>query len=167
FILILTIKNKNPSSVNEQIKFIASSISLFLGSLGGIWAIANFNAKSCTMTGYNRQATKKIFNFTFVSQTMIETPILLSFILSLIINNTNIENLTQAIMTLAAGICMGTCALVSGYASGNIATQGVENLGKNPELAPQISKIAILGQGFLDTFAIYGLIISLLILILK
>jgi F-type H+-transporting ATPase subunit c len=167
FILMLMIKNKDTSSINEQLKLISCSISILLGSMGGIWAIANFNGQACTMTGYNRQAFKKIFNFTFISQTMIETPILLSFIVSLIIVNIDITNLPQALTVIAAGICTGTCALVSGYASGNVALKGVENLGKKPELAAQISKITILGQGFLDTFAIYGLIISLLILILK
>jgi F-type H+-transporting ATPase subunit c len=167
FILMLLIKNKDTSSINEQLKLISSSLSIFLGSLGGIYGIASFNGKACAMTGYNRQAAKKIFNFTFVSQTMIETPILLSFIVSLIINNSKIETWTQALALLAAGICTGICAMVSGYVSGNIAIEGVENLSKKPELAAQISKITILGQGFLDTFAIYGLIISLLILILK
>jgi F-type H+-transporting ATPase subunit c len=167
FILMLMIKNQEASSTNEQLKFISSSISIFLGSLGGIWAIANFNGQACTMIGYNRQASKKIFNFTFVSQTMIETPILISFIVSLIINNTNIETGPQALGLVAAGICMGICALVSGYASGNVAQKGIENLGKKPELAAQISKITLLSQGFLDTFAFYGLVISLLILILK
>lgn len=167
FILMLIIKNKPISSTNEQIKFLASSLSLLLGSLGGIRSIAHFNGKACSMTGYNRHAAKKIFNFTFISQTMIETPILLCFIVSLIINTIKVETFTQAIITLAAGLCMGICSLVAGYASGNIALHGVESLGKKPELTTQISKIAILGQGFLDTFAIYGLIISLLILILK
>jgi F0F1-type ATP synthase membrane subunit c/vacuolar-type H+-ATPase subunit K len=164
---MLLIKNKDTSSINEQLKLISSSLCIFLGSLGGIYGIASFNGKACDMTGYNRQAAKKIFNFTFVSQTMIETPILLSFIVSLIINNSKIETWTQALALLAAGICTGVCAMVSGYVSANIAIEGVENLSKKPELAAQISKITILGQGFLDTFAIYGLIISLLILILK
>jgi F0F1-type ATP synthase membrane subunit c/vacuolar-type H+-ATPase subunit K len=167
FILMLIIKNKGNSSINEQLKLISCSISILLGSMGGIWAIANFNGQACTMTGYNRHAFKKIFNFTFISQTMIETPILLSFIVSLIIISIDITSLPQAVTVVAAGICTGTCALFSGYASGNVALKGVENLGKKPELAAQISKITVLGQGFLDTFAIYGLIISLLILILK
>jgi F0F1-type ATP synthase membrane subunit c/vacuolar-type H+-ATPase subunit K len=168
FILMLMMMNKQEtSSINEQLKFVSSALSIFLGSMGGIWAIANFNGQACTMTGYNRQASKKIFNFTFVSQTMIETPILISFIVSLIINNTTIKTGTQALGVVAAGICMGICGLVSGYASGNVALTGVENLGKKPELAAQISKISLLSQGFLDTFAIYGLLISILILILK
>jgi F0F1-type ATP synthase membrane subunit c/vacuolar-type H+-ATPase subunit K len=167
FILMLMIKNKNIDSINEQLKLISISLTIFLGSLGGIWAIANFNGQACAMTGYNRHASKKILNFTFISQTLIETPILLSFIVSLIINTTNIKTSQQAITLVAAGICMGVCALISGYSSGKVAIEGVTNLGKKPELAAQISKVTIFGQTFLDTFAVYGLIVSLMILILR
>ena len=127
--------------------------------------MAKLNSNVCYMIGYNRRSFKKLFRFALISQAMIETPILLSLIVSLIIISINSASIANGIIIIAAGLCTGICCLVSGLESGKIAAQGAIEIGKNPNLSSQISNTSMLSQGLLDTFAVYGLIISILMLI--
>ena len=165
FVISLIINHQSINNLSQDLKFLAAAISLTLGSIGSIISMAKLNSNVCYMIGYNRRSFKKLFRFALISQAMIETPILLSLIVSLIIININSASIANGIIIIAAGLCTGICCLVSGLESGKIAAQGALEIGKNPNLSSQISNTSMLSQGLLDTFAVYGLIISILMLI--
>jgi F0F1-type ATP synthase membrane subunit c/vacuolar-type H+-ATPase subunit K len=165
FVISLIIKYQSINNLSQDLKLLAAAISLTLGSIGSIISMAKLNSNVCYMIGYNRRSFKKLFRFALISQAMIETPILLSLIVSLIIININSASIANGIIIIAAGLCTGICCLVSGLESGKIAAQGAIEIGKNPNLSSQISNTSMLSQGLLDTFAVYGLIISILMLI--
>ena len=165
FVISLIIKYQSINNLSQDLKLLAAAISLTLGSIGSIISMAKLNSNVCYMIGYNRRSFKKLFRFALISQAMIETPILLSLIVSLIIISINSASIANGIMIVAAGLCTGICCLVSGLESGKIAAQGAIEIGKNPNLSPQISNTSMLSQCLLDAFAVYGLIISILMLI--
>ena len=165
FVISLIIKYQSINNLSQDLRLLAAAISLTLGSIGSIISMAKLNSNVCYMMGYNRRSFKKLFRFALISQAMIETPILLSLIVSLIIISINSASIANGIMIVAAGLCTGICCLVSGLESGKIAAQGAIEIGKNPNLSSQISNTSMLSQGLLDTFAVYGLIISILMLI--
>ena len=165
FVISLIIKYQSINNLSQDLKLLAAAISLTLGSIGSIISMAKLNSNVCYMIGYNRRSFKKLFRFALISQAMIETPILLSLIVSLIIISINSASIANGIIIIAAGLCTGICCLVSGLESGKIAAQGAIEIGKNPNLSPQISNTSMLSQCLLDAFAVYGLIISILMLI--
>ena len=165
FVISLIIKYQSINNLSQDLRLLAAAISLTLGSIGSIISMAKLNSNVCYMMGYNRRSFKKLFRFALISQAMIETPILLSLIVSLIIISINSASIANGIMIVAAGLCTGICCLVSGLESGKIAAQGALEIGKNPNLSSQISNTSMLSQCLLDAFAVYGLIISILMLI--
>ena len=164
-VISLIIKYQSINNLSQDLRLLAAAISLTLGSIGSIISMSKLNSNVCYMMGYNRRSFKKLFRFALISQAMIETPILLSLIVSLIIISINSASIANGIMIVAAGLCTGICCLVSGLESGKIAAQGAIEIGKNPNLSPQISNTSMLSQCLLDAFAVYGLIISILMLI--
>ena len=164
-VISLIIKYQSINNLSQDLRLLAAAISLTLGSIGSIISMSKLNSNVCYMMGYNRRSFKKLFRFALISQAMIETPILLSLIVSLIIININSASIANGIIIISAGLCTGICCLVSGLESGKIAAQGAIEIGKNPNLSPQISNTSMLSQCLLDAFAVYGLIISILMLI--
>lgn len=63
----------------------------------------------------------------------------------------------------AVAIAMGLASIGPGLGIGMIAAKATEAIGRNPEAAPKIQTIMILGLAFAEAIAIYGLVISLII----
>lgn len=165
FVVSLIINHQADTDIANGLRLLGASIALCAGSSGAIISMSEFNAKICEMIGLNRKNYKPIFNFSLVSQAMIETPVLLSLVVGLIIVSMNATSVISGFIMLAAGSCTGISSIAPGLGSGKVAAAGAEEIGKNLELKSAISRTTIFAQAFLDTFVIYGLIISLLILI--
>jgi len=165
FVLTLIITNQVNYDIANGLRLIGASMALAAGSIGSVISMGEFSAKVCSMIGYNRHAFKKLFNFALVSQAMIETPILLSLVVGLIIISMQSNNLWHGLTLLAAGMCTGISSIAPGLGSGRTAAASAEEIGKNPDLHSALARTTIFAQAFLDTFVIYGLIISLLIII--
>ncbi len=69
----------------------------------------------------------------------------------------------KAIIGLAAAICVAAGCITGKY-EGKVAIAAVESIGKNPDAAPQIRSMAIIGAAISETCAIYCLLIALLLL---
>lgn len=65
---------------------------------------------------------------------------------------------------LGAGLAIGIAGLGVTLGEGLVAKKSLDILGKNPDLAPVLRKVTILGIALVESAAIYGLIIALLIL---
>lgn len=65
---------------------------------------------------------------------------------------------------LGAGLAIGLAGLGVTMWEAIVAETSVKVLGKNPELAASLRKITILGIALVESAAIYGLIVALLIL---
>ncbi len=67
------------------------------------------------------------------------------------------------LIAIAAGIATLE-GMMTGIGEGMVAAKAVEALGKNPEAEGKIRSMMILGIGLTETCAIYGLLISFLIM---
>ena len=66
---------------------------------------------------------------------------------------------------IAIGAGIAVCAgLETGIGEGICASKAVEALGRNPEMEGKIRTLMILGIALTETAAIYGLLISLILL---
>jgi F-type H+-transporting ATPase subunit c len=69
----------------------------------------------------------------------------------------------KGLIAIAAGIAV--CAgLGTGIGEGIAASKGVEAVGRNPEAESKIRTMMILGIAMTETVALYGLLISLILL---
>lgn len=65
------------------------------------------------------------------------------------------------IMAVAATIVLG--AATPAFAMGTIAKQGLDSIGRNPETEGAVRTTMILGLAFVESLAIFSLVIALII----
>lgn len=72
----------------------------------------------------------------------------------------------DGLVAIAAALAVMT-GIFSTVGQGYAAGKAVEAVGKNPEAQTEIRSMLILGAGIAETAAIYGLLISFIILFVK
>jgi F-type H+-transporting ATPase subunit c len=68
-----------------------------------------------------------------------------------------------ALLAFAAALSVMT-GMVTGIFEGKVAIAAVESIGKNPDASGKIQGMAIIGAAISETCAIYGLLVSFLII---
>ena len=169
FIIALLINMKTPFifDLNSGLHMLAAGLVIGVGSIGPCIGLSNFAAAACTAIGVNRKSYAKILPFTFVCQAIIETPIIFSLLVALLIWNIHIDATSSAIKGLslvAAAICMSLSTLGTGLSAGKTGAAACQQIGKYPEATSMISKVGFLALAMIDTFAIYGFIISIILI---
>lgn len=168
FIIAVFIKNQAQfiTNYNDSLRLIASGLCIGLGSIGPSIGLANFARSACKAISINRSAYNQLLSFTFLSQAIIESSIIFSLLIAitLITTTVNPTNSTAGIATLAAGLCMGIGTFGPGIASGKMASIACTQIALDPSAQSRIARASIFGQGLIDTFAIYALLVSFLII---
>lgn len=169
FIIALFIKNQteHATTLLESYKCIASGLCIGLGCIGPSLGMAHFARTACRSIGINRNAYNQIFTFTFISEAIIETPIIFSLVIAILILISSAANTTLAgIAMLAASLCIGIGTLGPGISSGRTASSACINIAKNPENYGILSRTSMFGQGIIDTSAIYALLIAMMLILI-
>ncbi len=72
--------------------------------------------------------------------------------------------MTKVAAYIAAGVCMGIGTLGPALGLGFIGGKACESLGKRPESASAIERTMIVALAFVESTAVYALLISLVLL---
>jgi len=167
FIIAILIKSQanEVTSLADSLRLVGSGLAIGLGSIGPAIGLAHFAGTACRGIGINPNAYSKIFSFTFISQAVIETPVIFSLIIAILLISTPIkdDNLLAGIAMLASAICIGFGTIGAGIASGRTAAAACEQIAINPDKYAALSRLSLFAQGLIDTSAIYALLIALLI----
>ena len=105
-----------------------------------------------------------MFTFTFISQALIETPVIFAAIVSLLLISQASPVPDAAIIGwvyIAVGCTMGIGSFGSGVSSGRIAAAAAQKIALNPSIRIFLSRSSMLAQGLVDTIPIYAFIIAL------
>lgn len=170
FIISMFIRSQSAdlASFPDALRLLSAGLCIGLGSIGPVIGLAHFAQYACNGLGYNRHAYNKLLTFTFISQAIIETPIILSLVISIFICFSFVgDNMIAGVAFLASALCMGLGTFGPGISSGKTAAQACKQIAINPDIYGTVSKVSIFGQGVIDTAAIYAFLVSLGILILK
>ncbi len=169
FIVAIFIKGQAGSATtySDSLRLLASGLSIGLGCVGPVIGLALFGQTACEGIGVNPKSGKEVFSFTFVSEAIIETPIIFALIISLLLLFTgqSVTNPLYGIASLAAALCIGIGTIGPGISSGKTAAAACKQIAIHPDRYPILSKISLFGQGMIDTSAIYALLISLSLLL--
>ncbi len=158
------------TTLNEGLRLFASGFVLGIGSLGPIIGLAYFGQAACKSSGINRAAYTRIRTFTFLSQALIEAPIVFALLIALLLATIRTppdSSLLTGIALLSAAFALSFSTLATGIASGRTGAVTCLQIGKNPEIYGELSRLAIPAQTLIDTCAIYGLVVSLFLIILR
>jgi F-type H+-transporting ATPase subunit c len=171
FIISLTIRALLPSvtTVSQGLGLLASGLAIGVGSIGPALGSGYFTSVACQSAGRNKFVYSKLFTFTFISQAIVETPVIFAAIISLFLTTKalslgNHPILGYAYIAFAACVALGT--LGAGISSGRSAAAAATQIALNPQSYTAVSRASIMAQGLIDTCAIYAFIISLWLLLL-
>lgn len=170
FIIAVFIKSQLPGVTHlaDSLRLIASGLCIGLGSIGPTIGLSKFAATAVQGLGINRNAYGKLLSFTFISESIIETPIIFALVISLMLVSTTTlgpDNLLGAIAMVSAAACMGLGTIGPGISSGHTASAACHQIALNPDNHSVLSKVSMFGQGFIDTCAIYAFLIALMLMI--
>jgi F0F1-type ATP synthase membrane subunit c/vacuolar-type H+-ATPase subunit K len=132
--------------------------------MGPAIGMAQFAKVACEGIGFNRHAYPNMLTFTLISEAIIETPIIFSLVIALLVITTTITStdpLLTSIAMIGAAICIGLGTLGPGISSGKMASAACKQIAIHPELYGTLSRLSMFGQGLIDTCAIYGLLIAI------
>jgi F-type H+-transporting ATPase subunit c len=73
-------------------------------------------------------------------------------------------NLTFGLISIGAALSIGMAGLGAGIGIGNIGNGATQGLARNPEVQPKMMTFMILGMALAESVAIYGLVVSLILL---
>ncbi|HSW76199.1 MAG TPA: ATP synthase F0 subunit C [Candidatus Saccharimonadales bacterium] len=168
-IISFFIKAQLPTIItfNQALQFFSSGLSIGLGCVGPSIGLCLFAYGAISTIGFNKKAYGKIRTFTFICISIIETPVIFSLVISLMILGQDIVSLSpvEGWKLFAAAICVSLSSLFPGINSGKTAATACTQIGLHLDQYPTLSKITMLTLAMIDSFAIYGLLISILILI--
>ena len=66
-------------------------------------------------------------------------------------------------MMIGVGLAIGLAALGTGIGQGSAVSGAMEAIGRNPDASGKVQGVMILGLAFIESLAIYALVISLLL----
>ncbi len=168
-LIALLIKGKmgETESFTQALQLLASGLSIGLGCIGPSIGLSLFAFAACQAIGINKKAYGKILTFTFICEAIIETPVIFSLLISLIILTTTInpESVLQGWQFLAAALCIGLSTISPGINSGRTAAHASTQIAYNLETYPNLSKLTMLALAMIDSFTIYGLLVSIIMIL--
>lgn len=168
FITMLMIYGQQATitTLNDGLRLCAAGVCIGLGAIGPAIGQGLFSRNACKAVGTNRTAYREIFSFALLSQTLIETPIILAFFACLLIINSpaNPSDLKTVALVVSA-LCIGCANIMPGIGSGRIASAACLQIGANKQNSALITRTSLVAQGLIDTLAIYGLITGVLLIV--
>lgn len=70
-------------------------------------------------------------------------------------------------LAFAAAIAIGLGTVGTGIGQGTAVSKAMEAIGRNPEATGKVQTVMIIGLAFIESLAIYALVISLILLFVR
>jgi F-type H+-transporting ATPase subunit c len=158
------------TTMSDSLRLIASGLCVGIGSIGPAIGLSKFAHAAVKSLGKNTKAYDKLLSFTFISEALIETPIIFCLIIAItllfVVPHQSVE-LIDGIVFLAAGLCTGLGTLGAGISSGNTASAACTQISNDPNLYNILSRTSILAQSLIETMVLYTVLLSLLMLFFR
>lgn len=166
FVIALGIQSEmgTASTIQDCLRLIGAGLSIGLGCIGPAIGLALFAKSACEALGVNRDAYNKVFSFTLISEAIIETPIIFSVVISMmllyLVPAAESDNLLAGIAFISAALCTGIGTVGPGISSGRTAAEACRQIGIHPNEYSTLSRASMFAQGLIETSAIYALLIG-------
>ncbi|MBY0109976.1 MAG: ATP synthase F0 subunit C [Candidatus Babeliaceae bacterium] len=165
FALIIEYQASSVATLPPALQLFAVGLVLSLSSIGPCFGLSHFIAQACHSLRFNRAAFSKIFSFTFITQAIIETPFLFGLATGIVMLQLNQLTFMKSIALLSAAIALGGATLPVSIVSARASSKVLNGIALNPENTSILSRFSLFCQAFIDTTAVYGLIIALMLII--
>jgi len=169
FVIGIVIRTKlSPTmSVMYGWQLFAGGFTIALCSLGPAVGQAIFARKSCMSLGINPEMHQKVLQFSIVTLALIETPIILGLLLSIMvmIKTISATSVPVAVGSLLGGaVAFGLGTIGAAVGSGKTASGAVIGMVKKPDMYSELFRLAVGIQALIDTAIVYSFIIAITLL---
>lgn len=173
FLVSLFIQGQSDTAItfSDSLRLIASGLCVGIGSIGPAIGLGSFAKAAVESLGKNTKIYDKLLSFTFISEALVETPIIFCLLIALVllfaIPHATITSDLDGIIFLAAGLCAGLGTLGTGISSGKTAAAACTQIGNDPDAYNMLSRTSILAQSLIETVVLYTIILSLLMILFR
>jgi len=165
--LVLLFTQHSAHSVVSVCALLGAGLCMGFGALGsGIGAGFPAGA-ACTGIARQPAMTSRLNTNMIIGSAVCQTPSTFSLVIAFILLYTNFSGRPVSptwAAVLGAGLATGLAAIGPGLGSGLVAQAGCEGSARNPELAKNSTNTMLLGQAIAQTTAIYGLLVSFILI---
>ncbi len=166
FIIALVIRSNFSESMTifDGLKFLSAGICMSLGCIGPCIGQGIFASASCQAAGLNKDAYNRIFPFSIINEAVIETPLIFCLLVSILLIYLPISEfkpIASTINFLVAGLTIGLGSFGTAISAGFVAGKSCYQIALEPENYSVLFRTTILSQAFIESSAIYTLIIAL------
>lgn len=155
------------TDILDGIRLFSAGLVVGVGSIGPLIGIGTFARQSVNGLGFNRGAYPQLLTFTFISEAIIETPLLFAFVIGLMLlyaQNEGHAELVRGCVYIGAAVCTGVAAIMPSISSGRVASVASREIALQPERYSAIARASMLVQALLDTFIVYATLVSLMMI---
>jgi len=173
FIIAMLIRTqiKPDISIIHGIKYLAAGFTIGFGSIGPSVRQAILSKASCMAAGLNKKSFGKLLTFSLLSQAVIQTTLVFALVVSITIIFKPIKAITDPIIGLVSffppGIAISLGSLGTAIALGYAASKSCKPIALDSENYPLYLRTSLLAQAFIESAAIYALIIALVLMTRK
>jgi len=165
-ILLLFLDVSVPTLLKAAALF-GAGISMGFGAIGSGIGSGYPGGKACEGIARQPAIASQLTTNMLIGSAVCQTPAIFSMVVALMLMFINFGNAplfpTWAAY-LGAGISMGLAAIGSGYGGGLAAGASCEGIARQPKTAANVTTIMLVGQAVSQTPAIFGLLVSFILM---
>jgi ATP synthase F0 subunit c len=146
---------------------LAAGLCMGFGSLGAGIGAGYPAAAACTGIARQPGMASRLNTNMIIGSAVCQTPATFSLVISFILLYSNFSGKPASptwAAVLGAGLATGLAAIGPGLGGGLVAQAGCEGTARNPEQAKTATNVMLLGQAIAQTTAIYGLLVSFILI---
>ncbi|KJS29493.1 MAG: ATP synthase F0 subunit C [Desulfatitalea sp. BRH_c12] len=146
---------------------LASGLCMGLGAIGAGIGAGFPAAAACEGIGRQPGISGRLTTNMLIGSAVCQTPSIFALVIAFILLFTGLDNNPLSptwAAVLGAGLATGLSAIGAGLGSGLVAASSCEGISRQPTSATVMTNSMLLGQAITQTTAIYGLLISFILL---
>jgi ATP synthase F0 subunit c len=146
---------------------LGAGICMGLGAIGSGVGSGYPGGQACTGIARQPAVTSQLTTNMLIGSAVCQTPAIFAMVVSLMlmfIDFGNVPLYPTWAAYLGAGLSMGLAAIGSGYGGGLAAGASCEGIARQPKTATNVTTIMLVGQAVSQTPAIFGLLVSFILM---
>lgn len=165
--LVLLFSKHEASSAMSVCVVLSAGLCMGFGALGSGIGAGYPAAAACTGIARQPAVTGRLNTIMIIGSAVCQTPSTFALVISFVLLFSNFAGHAVSptwAAILGAGLATGLAAIGPGLGGGLVAQAGCEGAARNPEQARAATNTMLLGQAIAQTTAIYGLLVSFILI---
>jgi ATP synthase F0 subunit c len=165
--ILLLFMNTGTPSLLKAAAFLGAGLSMGFGAIGSGIGSGYPGGEACYGISQQPTAGSQLTTNMLIGSAVCQTPAIFSMVVALMlifIDFGNVPLTPTWAAFVGAGLSMGLAAIGSGYGGGLAAGASCEGIARTPQTAASVTTIMLVGQAVAQTPAIFGLLVSFILM---